>query len=307
MSEQPKKPEVFQEKKSRVGLIFAILAVIIIVQGVKIFMDHEDKLELKEDIAVEESEHAATMQRLNEIQADLELKIVELEKLGGDITELQAAKEEIEKELQNTKKRDKATISRIQNKVSGYEELLVAKDKEIERLAALNEQLYTENKDLKVEANQLNRTINELSEEQLNLQGKIDVASKLAIQNVKVIAVSSRGRESESPFKARQVMQLKVTFNISKNDVAPIEGKQLMMRVMDPQGNVLFDVAKGSGTFFYLGKEEFYTATQEILFDNSQQEVIFFYEKGSNYETGKYEIEVYTEDYKMGTGSFEIK
>lgn len=296
-----------KEKSSRVGLIVAILAVIIIAQGIKIFLDYEEKLDLKEEKALEESEHAATMQRLSEISADLDEKIVELEKLGGDITELEAAKAEIEQELSDTRRRNRAAIDMLQNKVDGYEELLVAKDQEIEKLNALNKELFSENTDLKTEANQLNRTITELNQEQTELQSKIDVASRLEAENFKITAINSRGRERESPFRPRQIMQLKVIFNIGKNDVAPIEGKDVMIRIINPQGNVIFDVAKGSGTFFYEGKEEFYTAKQDILFDNSLQQLTYTYEKGTDFETGNYVVEVYTDDYKMGSGTFEVK
>ena len=79
------------------------------------------------------------------------------------------------------------------------------------------------------------------------------------------------------------------------------------MRIIDDNDNVLFDVARGSGTFVLDGKETFYTAKQEILFDNSQQVVSFLYDKGSEYLPGRYVMEVYTEGYLMGSKSFRVK
>ena len=66
-------------------------------------------------------------------------------------------------------------------------------------------------------------------------------------------------------------------------------------------------MARGSGTFLLNNKEEFYTAAQEILFDNTRQKLIFFYEKGSDYATGNYSIEIITDGYKMGTVGFVVK
>jgi cell division protein ZapB len=57
----------------------------------------------------------------------------------------------------------------------------------------------------------------------------------------------------------------------------------------------------------YDGKEEFYTAKQEILFDNTQQKLTFDYEKGSAYVPGQYELQVYTDDYLMGEKEFMVK
>ncbi|MDH5382825.1 MAG: chromosome segregation protein SMC [Cyclobacteriaceae bacterium] len=307
MTEIIKKPAVEKKKSNKVGFIVAVLSVIIILQSVKIFLDHTEKQELNQINQKEQADHAETMQRLTEISTELDTRIRELEKLGGDIEELSNAKAEIEKELKDTRTRTRSTIKTLQGKVGGYEELLHSKDEEIEKLKSINDQLFTENNDLKTEQNQLARTIVELNQEQTELQSKIEVASRLIIENVSILAISSRGRERTSPFRSNQIYQLKVGFNIGNNDVAPIEGKEIMLRVLDPQGNVIFDVAKGSGTFFYEGKEEFYTAKQEILFDNSEQQLSYLYEKGTEYESGEYQVEVYTDDYRMGRGSFQVK
>ncbi len=80
-----------------------------------------------------------------------------------------------------------------------------------------------------------------------------------------------------------------------------------MIRIIDENGQVLFDVARGSGTFIYQGKEEFYTASQDILFDNTRQKLSFLYDKGSEYAPGTYTMEVYTDDYRMGSGTFVVK
>jgi ubiquinone/menaquinone biosynthesis C-methylase UbiE len=100
---------------------------------------------------------------------------------------------------------------------------------------------------------------------------------------------------------------LKVVFNISENNVAPIETKDIMIRVIDPNGQIVFDVAKGSGTVMLDGKEEFYTSVQTIVFDNSRQQLSFIYDKGSEYKAGQYTIEALTDGYKMGASTFTVK
>jgi cell division protein ZapB len=66
-------------------------------------------------------------------------------------------------------------------------------------------------------------------------------------------------------------------------------------------------VNRGSGTFIYNGKEEFFTASQEILFDNTRQKLSYIYEKGSDYASGKYLVEIYCDDYRIGQGNFVVK
>ena len=296
-----------QKKSNKTPLIITAMAIVIIFQAVKIYLDSREKADLRVENTTIEKEYATTLQRLEELSAELDKRIAEIEKLGGDVSELQQAKQEIEEELSRTQRANGRVIAELKDRVEGYELLLKNKDEEIARLQAINQELLTENVTLKTEKNQLGDSIGRLSRTREELQSKVDKASQLKVENFRIVAVNERGRERESPFRARQLQQLKVEFNIAQNDVAPIEGKKIMIRIVDQDGNVIFDVARGSCTFIYNGKEEFYTASQDILFDNSRQRLTFLYDKGSEYAPGTYDLEVYTEDYLMGKGQFVVK
>lgn len=292
---------------NKAGIIIALLAIIVIVQSVKIYLDYKDKVEIKEQKANVDEELASTMQRLSEIKGELDQKIVEIQKLGGDITELQKAKAEVDSQLKRNVVRTAKEIKQLKDKVEGYEELLKLKDEEIDKLKSVNKELFVENRSLKTTQNKLGDSINQLSKHKEELAAKVAIASQLKIENVSTKAVNSKGKERDSPFKNRQLEKLKVEFSIAENKVAPIEGKKILIRVVDENGQVIFDVAKGSGTFILNGKEEFYTAVQEILFDNTRQKLTFFYEKGTDYPSGNYSIEIYTDGYLMGKTLFIVK
>ncbi|MGK7388749.1 MAG: coiled-coil domain-containing protein [Candidatus Cyclobacteriaceae bacterium M2_1C_046] len=295
------------KKSNKTAIIIAILAIIVIIQGIKIYMDHQKKEDLTETVATTEQELATQMQRLTDISRELDEKIAQIDSLGGDIEELQQAKAEVEAELNRTRRANASTIATLRNKVDGYEELLNRKDKEIDRLQKVNEELLASNTELKEEKNVLSTQIQELGKTKEELTEKVKVASQLRAENVNVWAVNRRGKERESPFKNRHIDELKVQFVIPENKVAPVEGKDIMIRIVDQNGDVIFDVDKGSGTFMVDGKEMFYTAKQEILYDRELKKLSFTYIKGSDWEDGIYNIEVYTDDYLMGTGVFQIK
>jgi len=295
------------KKNNKAAVAIALLSIIVIVQGIKIYLDYKEKAQVKQELATSEENLASTMQRLNEIKVELDDKIKQIEKLGGDVTELQKARAEVEVELKSVRKRNEKAIRELKDRVEGYEELLTVKDQEIERLQSLNKELYSENKDLKTKQNVLGDSINRLSKTKDDLQSKVVIASQLKAENIVVAAMNSKGKERESPFRARQLEKLKVEFNLADNKVAPIEGKKIMIRVLDENGQPIFNVDKGSGTFMLDGKEEFYTAAQEILFDNTKQKLTFVYEKGSDYASGNYTVEILTDGYKLGTVQFTVK
>ncbi|MGK7395119.1 MAG: chromosome segregation protein SMC [Candidatus Cyclobacteriaceae bacterium M3_2C_046] len=295
-----------QNKGSGRTWIFVALGVLILGLGVAVYFNMKQS-EQNEFIQAELND---TYSKLEGMNTELQDKIEEIEKLGGDVNQLRQIKDEMETEMEALKKDNQiawAQYKKIQNKVEGYRELLIMKDEEIAKLTAMTEELLTENTDLKNEKNVLNDSISELDLTRQKLQEKVNMASRLKAENIKVYGVNRRGKERDGDLKARQIEQLKIEFNIAENEVAPIEGKDVLIRILEPEGNVLFDVARGSGTFMHNGKEEFYTAKQEILFDNTKQQLTFFYEKGGEFDPGQHKLEIYTDGYIMGIEPFMVK
>ena len=307
MSEQTNntsKPSAEPKKSNKVLIyVVAVLAVLLVGALVLNFIRESNLKETNAKLMVAYSQ-------LDSIGQEMDSKIIQIEQLGGDVEELTVIRDSLEREkesLLEARTRSNRQIRDLRNRVEGYRELLVMKDVEIEELKKVNEELVVENTELKTERNQLNQNLRAAQKTQEQLTEKVQIASRLEAENISVAALSLRGREREDEFRARQVEKLQVKFNIAKNDVAPVSGKEILMRIIDDNDNVLFDVARGSGTFELEGKETFYTAKQEILFDNTQQQVTFLYDKGSEYLPGRYVMELYTDGYLMGSKSFRVK
>lgn len=300
-----------EEKKDkrdqiRIGLIVAIILVIG-ASGFKIYMDYKDKQALQAEYEATRTELTT---KLDSISVQLNDRISEISQLGGDIDSLISLKDSITSQrdqLQRTRTANRALIRRLDNKVQGYEELLIAKDEEIQELKDLNTKLLSENNELKEEQNEFKASLNQAAQKQEALQEQIALAAKLRAENIKLFSINSRGREREGDFRSRQAEKIKVTFNLAENDVAPVAGHQIMIQVIDPAGNIIFDIARGSGTYQIDGKEEFYTAMQEVLFDNSKQELSFVYDKGSEFEKGDHKIVILADNYEIGDITFNVR
>lgn len=303
-------PEQKNNHKKRRTVIIAIIALLLIFNGVVYYLDYKEKQELEAEINSKNTELLQTYDQLNKISNELDQKILEIEQLGGDVAELQQAKAELEAErdqLTRSASIAQRRYSEIREKVQGYETLLKQKDQELTRLRSLSDSLYAENTTLKTTQNQLSDSLNQLAQNRQELNEKVAIASRLKAENITVAAVNRRGKEREGEFRDRHIEQLKIQFNLADNPVAPIESKDILMRVIDPNGNVLFDVATGSGTMMLDNREEFFTAKQEILFDNTRQELTFLYEKESDYEDGIYNVELYADGYLIGNETFKVK
>lgn len=300
--------EESKNKKDQIRIALIVVIVVLVAgAGFKIYMDYKAQQELQAEYDATRIELST---KLDSISTQLNDRILEISELGGNIDSLIVLKDSITAErdqLQRTRRANKKLINRLDGKVKGYEELLIAKDEEIAELKDLNTQLLVENNDLKEEQNEFKATLNRAAEKEKELQTQISLAAKLRAENVKLFNINKRGKEREGDFRSRQAQKVKVTFNLADNDVAPVAGHQIMIQVIDPSGNVIFDVARGSGSFQVDGKEQFFTQMQEIVFDNSKQALSFVYDKGSEFAKGDHKIIILADTYEIGQMTFNVR
>jgi len=292
----------------RIRIVLLVLLILVVAGAVfKIYTDSQSKDALQADY---DATKITLTTKLDSISGQLSSRISEIAKLGGNIDSLVTLKDSItaqRDQLQRTRVANKALIQRLDRKVGGYEELLLAKDDEIAALKVINTQLVEENIDLKTEKNELNSTIRKATATQQELKQQISLAAKLKAENLKVFNINSRGKEREGDFRSRQAEKIKITFNLADNPVAPVAGHKIMIQLVDPAGNVVFDVARGSGSFTVDGREQTFTARQEILFDNSKQEMTFVYDKGAEFDEGDYKIIILSDTYEIGRAGFTVR
>ena len=104
------------------------------VQAIKIYLDSKEKQTINTDLTSTKQELATTEQRLREISSELDQRIAEITKLGGNVADLEKAKADIEAELNRSRRATGQEIKALKDKVEGYEMLLKNKDEEIEKL-----------------------------------------------------------------------------------------------------------------------------------------------------------------------------
>jgi predicted membrane protein len=67
-SEKLPSPETAPRRNNKTSIIIALMAIIIIIQGIKIYLDTKEKQEVKTQLITTEEELATTMQRMTEIR-----------------------------------------------------------------------------------------------------------------------------------------------------------------------------------------------------------------------------------------------
>ncbi|MGV3541316.1 MAG: hypothetical protein ACO1OQ_15980 [Rufibacter sp.] len=310
--------ETPEKDSNRKLLVVGLIIVLLSINGILIYMQQQktkESEEQKEIIKVKNTELENQIKVYEALKADYERQSTELRALGLSNDSLETRIAAINSDLAQLRSFRNSSFSladqrRFQERAQNLEVALRRKDEEMAKLQEANDELFTEVTGLKTTQNKLSDSITRISTTNKDLEEKVALASKLEAQNIQVTILNSRGKEKEDDeeeYRAKQVDKIKFTFRLAKNEVAPKENKEIMMRLIEPDGSALYNLATGSGTFEYEGKEIFYTAKRDIVFDNTQQQVTFLYSKGSPYKEGKHTVELYSGGYLIGTKTFTLK
>ncbi|WP_077921935.1 hypothetical protein [Spirosoma sp. 209] len=280
------------------------------------YQERQDNKTKDATIAAKTEEVLVTKTKLDSISAQLDAKIAEIQQLGGSVDSLLKVKEQLEvdkKELRNVNSFDSR---KYDQKIKNYQAILVQKDQEIARLkeensilTQQNETLAQENSGLKAERQTLSDSVAAVVSKNQELSEKVTIAAALRAENITVSAINTRGKERDGDsFKARRIDKVKVVVRLAPNGLAKQDEKDLYMRILDPAGAVIADMATGSGEFTYNGQGVIYTAMQRFSFDNTRQQVTFVYGRGGQrFNEGKHTIEIYCEGFRIGEGSFTVR
>jgi hypothetical protein len=271
--------------------------------------------------------------RLDSISNQLEVRMIQIKKLGGRVNELEAARQQILGDQKAISENPEMGQIEIQRKLAYYLRLIGQKDVEIKKLRKENFVLLARNDSLSREAKILQDGLSnvqkalrdssltfgvkqkEFSERSRilevrnqELSDKVNVAAALRAEGVNVYAISTRGRESGAQNqKAKKLEKIRVIFHLQENPLATKEIKTVYLRIIEPTGVTLSDYSIGSGTFPFKGKDLVYTAKQRIFYENNHQSVEFIYSRPNSYREGRHEIELYAEGFLIGLGSFEVR
>ncbi len=306
--DQQLKNQAPQKSEQGKNLILVVLVLLVLISGAKLYLDHLEKSKQTEEITGLTEENTALSTRLDSVETQLKLRIQELEKLGANVTELRFLQDQLIQEKKSNTQRSAREIAALNQRINDLSTLLIQKDKEIGELQARYQALNSENEALKSSQSEMEKEVASINLQRQELATKVAEASKLKLSAVRISGINARGKElpAGKAFKNKQLKGIQVVAKLAENTVAEKGSRTAYIQVIGPNKLPLFDLAKGSGSFNWSGEEEFYTSKQEFWFDTKEQTLVFFYEKGSAYPVGTYEIKLYVDKQYVGSGTFSI-
>lgn len=257
------------------------------------------------EVKTEAAQVAKEMDTLTARKVELETEVSqitsELEQFKGRSAELDSLLADAERKIEDQKRQISGLIEQkkdYQILQARYADLQKLKDGyllEIDRLLA-------ENKELKYQNTELSVKVDKLSEEKVDLTEKVNYASALKIQNVRLTPykLQAKGKQKEVE-KASKADRINIKFTVLPNKLSAIGPKTAYIRIVNPAGLVMADVSAASKKFTTRDGAEM-TFSRQVTFDYdgnvSTREVNWDQEVFSK---GTYKIEIFIDgDYAGG-------
>ena len=265
-----------------------------------------------------QSNQVAVVENKNiELQQELEAILLEYEEMKGQYGDLNAQltgkdsailaqAEEIRGLIasQSDYSRIKKKLELLQNQGKEYVHML-------DSLFVVNQQLTEENKEIKQTVTRLSEEKENLTQEKVTLEEKVNVAAKMKAYNVslKGLVLKSGGKKEEETNKAKRVKKLKINFTLGENTLIPAGEMNIYARISLPDGRVL---ALGSGdrySFINDGKQLQYTVKSAVNYNNQAKpmEMAWDLRAGDASVAGEYTVQLFTETDYIGQGKLILE
>jgi hypothetical protein len=261
-----------------------------------------------------ETEKAAHLTQINQLETDLKMAIEEKEKMGLDVADLDAKLQKLIKDknyyianyIKPSVRKD------MEAKIANYTVMLKQQEDEIRVLKAKNDSLYRYNGELKNVIVSKDDSILQLAKIKQEQAQELEKGRALTANGFKVTAIKNPDKnkmvyEATQIYKDKDIVQAKIDFEIGANPIANIEEKQVYVQILSPSNDVLYDNAQGGGSFQAEGKTMNYSIKQNIMYNRSTKQMSLIWDKKNALTAGNHQVRVWCEGQMIGKGSFAVK
>ncbi len=309
---QPMRPMQPQQPKRSNTWIYIAVIILLLGTNIYLFTSRNKVAEQKEAAEMQyanadssrrsvEGEYNAALARLDELVS----KNAQMDSLLTDRnSEVSKLKRQIDAIVKNRNAtasdlaKAKKLVERLNGKVKTYEERIAELEKSNQELSYQNVVISHE-RDSAVTEN-------------VGLQQKAKLGAVLHASNIRMTPIQLKrgGTKEKETSKASRVDMIRIMFDIDENRVAESGKKELFLKVVGPDGNVLSNAAYGSGvTSTADGQTLNYTLLKQIELQTGVpvKDVSIDWHQDNDYKKGNYQIEIYNEGYKVGSGSVSLR
>jgi myosin heavy subunit len=286
-----------QKTQKPLYIALGITAVLLIVIAVLYISQSAEMKEVVEEMTVEK-------EILTEEYQDLALGYDSLESQSDTLnTMLEKERQKVEhliEEIKTIKATNASRMRELRKELSTMRGVLKSYVHQIDSLNRLNEELKLENREYQQRVSRIQNSYLELEGEKDELQGKVEVASRLETTGIRVGGLNTRGR---STGRINRIDKIEVCFTVLKNLTAPVGIKPFYVRIERPDGQLLLHSRED--IFLFEDSEINFSAMRNVEYGGEEIEICIYYDVDmGELMSGEYTADIFADGANIGRFTF---
>jgi flagellar basal body-associated protein FliL len=183
--------------------------------------------------------------------------------------------------------------------------------RQMDSLYTVNQELTEENERIRESFRTEQMKNSELKIEKKELETIVEDASVLRAYNVQATGIRQRGSNQKETDKARRTDRVRVCFTLGENSLIDKGEKNIYIRISRPDKAVLMIDDTEKYAFSHNGEKLQYSIMRTIKYDGEAVDICAYWNRSRSGDeeamVGTYFVDIYTDEDKIGEGSFELR
>ena len=294
-----------KKKDPKLVIFIALIAALGIVAAVLVWINLQQKAEMKEMVEIMEFEKEQLEDEYEElaIQFDgYQSQDIHNDSLVQLLAKEQQRVQDLREELRITKVTNARRIAELKKELATVREVMVSYVHQIDSLDRTNKRLVAENKQVKQQYQEVARQAQQLEEERTQLAEVVSRASMLEIEHFEMIALNKRDRKTTI---YNQIQKLQFDYTIGRNITNKPGMKTLYMRITRPDGEVMQKSV--NDMFAFENSEIAYSVSKDFEYAGEEISGSLYWLVEEILQIGWYNADFFVDGELIGSFPFEIR
>ena len=294
-----------KKKDPKLVIFIALIAALGIVAAVLVWINLQQKAEMKEMVEIMEFEKEQLEDEYEElaIQFDgYQSQDIHNDSLVQLLAKEQQRVQDLREELRITKVTNARRIAELKKELATVREVMVSYVHQIDSLDRTNKRLVAENRQVKQQYQEVARQAQQLEEERTQLAEVVSRASMLEIEHFEMIALNKRDRKTTI---YNQIQKLQFDYTIGRNITNKPGMKTLYMRITRPDGEVMQKSV--NDVFAFENSEIAYSVSKDFEYAVEEISSSLYWLVEEILQIGWYNADFFVDGELIGSFPFEIR
>ena len=294
-----------KKKDSKQVILIAVIAALVGVSAFLVWMNFQQKTEIKEIVEQMEFEKEQLEDEYEElaIQFDgYQTPDIHNDSLVELLSQEKQRVQDLLEELRITKVTNARRIAELKKELATVREVMVSYVHQIDSLDRTNKRLVAENKQVKQQYQEVTRQAQQLEQERTQLAEVVSRASMLEISHFEMIPLNKRDRKTTI---YNQIQKLQFDYTVARNITNKPGMKTLYMRITRPDGEVMQKSV--NDVFKFENSEIAYSVSKEFEYAGEEISGSLYWLVEEILQIGWYNADFFVDGELIGSFPFQIQ